>query len=419
MEERLQKIMSHAGLGSRRACEELILNGRVTVNGRIAEIGQKADPAVDRIVADGRIISAAEPPVYIAIYKPRNVLSAVEAEPNDFRKTVRSLIPLEGHIYPVGRLDFDSEGLVLMTNDGELTNKLTHPRFGHFKIYRVLVARRPDNEQLATWRRGVVLEDGYKTAPADVSLEASAGKGAWLRVVMREGRKRQIREIGSLLGMPVVRILRIGIGTLRLGNLKPGDWRHLTEQEVAELQGEAAPTHEERPVRRQGQSQHDRRPGSGNSGSRSERPVRPGGQMQRDRRSDSGNSGSRSERPTRAGGGPSKYSRRPDSGEAGSRSERPSGGYRSGSGDSDSRSERPGGGPSKYKRRPDSGEAGSRSERPSGGYRSGSGDSDSRSDRPARPGGGDTGSRPGRPARKSPQGKSRPSKSNPKNRSGK
>ncbi|MCG2786194.1 MAG: rRNA pseudouridine synthase [Anaerolineae bacterium] len=452
MEERLQKIMSHAGLGSRRACEELILNGRVTVNGRIAEIGQKADPAVDRIVADGRVISAAEPPVYIAIYKPRNVLSAVEAEPNDFRKTVRSLIPLEGHIYPVGRLDFDSEGLVLMTNDGELTNKLTHPRFGHFKIYRVLVARRPDNEQLATWRRGVVLEDGYKTAPADVSLEASAGKGAWLRVVMREGRKRQIREIGSLLGMPVVRILRIGIGTLRLGNLKPGDWRHLTEQEVAELQGEAAPTHEERPVRRQGQSQHDRRPGSGNSGSRSERPVRPGGQMQRDRRSDSGDSGSRSERPARSSGGyrsgdsdsrserparptggPSKYKRRPDSGNSDTRSERPSGGYRSGSGDSDSRSERParpGGGPSKYKRRPDSGEAGSRSERPSGGYRSGSGDSDSRSDRPARPGGGapqrtrrpspgDTGSRPGHPARKSHQGKSRPSKSNPKNRSGK
>ncbi len=503
MEERLQKIMSHAGLGSRRACEELILNGRVTVNGRIAEIGQKADPAVDRIVADGRVISAAEPPVYIAIYKPRNVLSAVEAEPNDFRKTVRSLIPLEGHLYPVGRLDFDSEGLVLMTNDGELTNKLTHPRFGHFKIYRVLVARRPDNEQLATWRRGVVLEDGYKTAPADVSLEASAGKGAWLRVVMREGRKRQIREIGSLLGMPVVRILRIGIGTLRLGNLKPGDWRHLTEQEVAELQGESAPTHEERPVRRPSQPQHGRRPGSGNTGSRSERPVRPGGQMQRDRRADSRDLDSRSERPARPVGGPSKYKRRPDSGNSDSRSERPGGGYRSGSGDSDSRSDRParpgsgpsrykrhpdsgysdsrserpsggyrsgsgdsdsrsdrparpGSGPSRYKRRPDSGNSDSRSERPSGGYRSGSGDSDSRSDRPARPAGGpskykrrpdsgnsdsrserparpgggapqrthrpgsgDTGSRPERPARRSPQGKSRPSKSNPKNRSGK
>lgn len=238
MEERIQKILSRAGIGSRRACEELILAGRVTVNGRQAEIGQKADPATDRIVVDGQPIQAAEPPVYIAMYKPRNVLSVVESEPGDTRKTVRDLIPMPGHLYPVGRLDFDSEGLVLMTNDGELANRLTHPRFGHEKIYRVLVARQPDPQQLETWRRGVVLEDGHKTLPAQVSLETKAGKGAWLRITMREGRKRQIREIGSLLGLPVVRILRIAIGSLRLGNLKAGEWRPLSEEEIAVLRGQ-------------------------------------------------------------------------------------------------------------------------------------------------------------------------------------
>ena len=276
MEERLQKIMSHAGIGSRRSCEELILSGRVTVNGRIAEIGQKADPVSDRIVVDGRVISAAEPLVYIALYKPRNVLSAVDPEPNDFRKTVRSLVPVAGHLYPVGRLDFDSEGLILMTNDGELTNKLTHPKFGHQKVYRVLVARRPDDEQLATWRRGVVLEDGYKTAPADVSFEASSGKGAWLRVVMREGRKRQIRETGSLLGLPVVRILRIAIGSLRLGTLKPGDWRYLTDQEVADLKDDG-PKRETYPQGQRTQRRSTFNRSSSSSDSRPERSPRPSG----------------------------------------------------------------------------------------------------------------------------------------------
>jgi 23S rRNA pseudouridine2605 synthase len=260
MEERLQKIMSHAGLGSRRACEELIVDGRVTVNGKVAQIGQKADPANDRIVVDGRVISQAEAPIYIALHKPRNVLSTVEAESHDFRKTVRDLIPVDGRIYPVGRLDFDSEGLVLMTNDGDLANKLTHPRFGHLKIYRVLVARKPDNEQLATWRRGVVMEDGYKTAPADVTLEGSYGKGAWLRIVMREGRKRQIREIGSLLGLPVVRIVRIAIGSLRLGTLKRGEWRYLSDEELDELKGKGGPAKARKSPRTVERPQRTRRP---------------------------------------------------------------------------------------------------------------------------------------------------------------
>lgn len=241
MEERLQKILSRAGFGSRRACEEFIVEGRVKVNGQAATLGQKADSSKDTITLDGKPIPKDETQsyVYIALYKPRNVLSA--AEDQDGRTTVRDLIPLPGHLYPVGRLDYDSEGLILMTNDGELTNKLTHPRYGHQKEYRVLVARRPDEEQLSTWRRGVVLEDGDKTAPADVKFLSTSGKGAWLQIVMGEGKKRQIREIGKLLGLPVVKIIRLRIGTLRLGNLKPRQWRYLTEDEVAELKGRARP----------------------------------------------------------------------------------------------------------------------------------------------------------------------------------
>jgi 23S rRNA pseudouridine2605 synthase len=235
MDERLQKILAQAGYGSRRASETFIVEGRVRVNGRVATLGQRADPAKDQITVDGKPLPKAETLTYIALYKPRNVLSVVEGP--DPRPTVRELVPIEGHLYPVGRLDFDSEGLILMTNDGDLTNKLTHPRYGHSKEYRVLLARRPDEEQLNTWRRGVVLEDGHKTAPTDVRFEATSGKGAWIRVIMGEGRKRQIREIGKLLGLPVVRIIRVRIGMLRLGNLKPRQWRHLTSEEVKSLKG--------------------------------------------------------------------------------------------------------------------------------------------------------------------------------------
>jgi 23S rRNA pseudouridine2605 synthase len=235
MPERLQKILAQAGYGSRRACEDFISAGRVRVNGQLAELGQKADPSVDKITVDGKPIAAAESLIYVALYKPRNVLSTVEGERGDDRQTVRELVDAPGHLYPVGRLDFESEGLVLMTNDGDLTNRLTHPKYGHSKEYKVLLARRPDQDQLDAWRHGVILEDGYKTAPAEVRFETAQGKGAWVRVIMGEGRKRQIREICKQLGLPVVRIVRIRIGSLRLGNLKPRQWRYLTAREVEEL----------------------------------------------------------------------------------------------------------------------------------------------------------------------------------------
>ena len=191
----------------------------------------------DEITLDGKRVVLNAPNIYIALYKPRYVLSTAKAEPGDNRETVLDLVELPERIYPVGRLDFDSEGLVLLTNDGELANKLTHPRYGHEKEYKVLLARRPTPEQLRTWQRGVVLEDGYHTAGAQVWFESASGKGAWIRVVMSEGRKRQIREIGFLLGLPVVRIIRLRIGSLQLGRLKPRQWRYLTAQEISALKG--------------------------------------------------------------------------------------------------------------------------------------------------------------------------------------
>lgn len=235
MHERLQKILAQAGFGSRRTCEEFIISGRVRVNGRVAELGQKANPAIDHILLDGKPLPKVERLVYIAVNKPRFVLSTVEREDGDHRETVIDLVDVPERVYPVGRLDLESEGLILLTNDGDLTNLLTHPRYGHQKEYRVLLACRPDEEQLSAWRRGVVLDNGYKTAPAGVHIMESQGKGVWLRIVMGEGRKRQIREIGALLGLPVVRILRVRIGSLRLGSLKSRAWRYLSVEEVAEL----------------------------------------------------------------------------------------------------------------------------------------------------------------------------------------
>lgn len=233
MDERLQKILAQAGFGSRRSCEELIVAGRVKVNGKKIKLGDKADAQHDAITVDNVPIPRRAAFVYVALHKPREVLSDID--PKDDRTTVRDLVKVPGHLFAVGRLDYDSEGLILLTNDGDLANKLTHPRYGHEKEYRVLVEKRPDEEQLAIWRRGVVLEDGHRTAPAKVSIEGLAGKGAWLRVVLHEGRKRQLREMGKLTGLHVSRIIRVRIGKLLLGDLKPGEWRNLTREEILKL----------------------------------------------------------------------------------------------------------------------------------------------------------------------------------------
>ncbi len=232
-EERIQKILARSGFGSRRSCELLISTGRVQINHIKAVLGSKADASRDTLAVDGKVIPKEEKPIYVALHKPRGILSDDDA--NDSRSTVRDLVDIPGHLFAVGRLDLDSEGLILMTNDGELANHLTHPRYGHEKEYRVLVFTKPDNDQLAIWRRGVVMEDGYRTAPAQVDVLEASGKGTWLKIVMREGKKRQIREVGKRIGVPVAKIMRVRIGTLLLGNLKPGEWRYLTQAEIASL----------------------------------------------------------------------------------------------------------------------------------------------------------------------------------------
>ncbi len=234
MEERLQKILARAGYGSRRANEVLLSAGRVSVNGKVAILGTKADQERDDIKVDGQLIAKnKQEKIYIALNKPKNVLSDVD--PKDDRTTVRDLVPVPGHLFTVGRLDYDFEGLILLTNDGDLANKLTHPRYGHEKEYKVQVVGKPDDKQLEIWRRGVVMKDGSRTLPAKVIVELTIGKSSWLSIIMREGKKRQIREVGSLIGLPVERILRVRIGTLELGDLKPGEWRNLRMTEVKSL----------------------------------------------------------------------------------------------------------------------------------------------------------------------------------------
>lgn len=261
--ERLQKVLARAGLGSRRRCEEWILEGRVSVNGRTAELGSRADPEVDDIRLDGERLPRELPSRTIALYKPRGVETSMREQGP--RPTVQQLIPAGPRLVPVGRLDVDSEGLLLLTNDGDLALRLTHPRYGHEKEYRVLLDRQPDATQLAAWRRGVVLPDGSRTQPAAVRLERAAGKGAWVRVVLREGRKRQIRETARALGLRVQRLIRTRVGPLPLGDLQPGKWRELTPGEMqrlrraAGLQGPRASDPAGRPAERKARTARQRR----------------------------------------------------------------------------------------------------------------------------------------------------------------
>lgn len=239
--ERLQKVMARAGIGSRRACEELILQGRVQVNGQtVTELGSRADPLHDEIVVDGQPLAAA-PLVYLLLHKPPGYLSTTD-DPYG-RPTVIDLLSVPHRVYPVGRLDMDSEGLLLLTNDGPLTQRITHPRYQHEREYRVLVRGRPGRRALRTLRQGVELEDG-KTSPARVRLiqvqgEPAAKGMAWLRIILREGRKRQIRRMCAAVGHPAQRLIRVRMGPLHLGNLKPGASRWLTRQEVKSLRTSA------------------------------------------------------------------------------------------------------------------------------------------------------------------------------------
>jgi len=235
VQERLQKLLAEAGVASRRKAELLIQEGRVTVNGRIVtQLGSKVNPAVDEVRVDGQKVKVAGHHVYIMLNKPRGVVSAME-DPHG-HKALGDLVQVPQRVFPVGRLDATSEGLILLTDDGELANLLTHPRYEHEKEYRALVNGVPSEETLQAWRRGIVLE-GERTAPAQVDLIKKEVGSSMLQIIMHEGRKRQIREVAAVLGHPVRQLQRVRLGPLHLGMLKPGEWRHLTEAEVEQLTG--------------------------------------------------------------------------------------------------------------------------------------------------------------------------------------
>lgn len=233
--ERLQKFLARAGIGSRRKCEELIRSGRITVNGKVASLGQRIIESEDQVRFDGEMVSGSERPVYIIMNKPPGVLSSLNSQGG--HPTVIDLLDIRERVYPVGRLDLDSQGLIFLTNDGDLTNRLSHPRYGHEKEYRILLNRSPDASQLEAWRSGVVLATGEKTAPAKVFLEKNKGDQPWVRVTMRQGMKRQIRNTAKALGLHVRKLIRVRLGKLRLSGLGSGEWRFLSNKEVSAIKG--------------------------------------------------------------------------------------------------------------------------------------------------------------------------------------
>jgi len=238
MDERpkLQKAIAHSGLMSRRAAEELIAQGRVTVDGRPARIGQRVDPETQEVAVDGKPIPIRPGLVWYLLYKPVGVIST--ADDPQGRRTVVDLVPSEPRVYPVGRLDADSEGLIVLTNDGRLANYLTHPRYGVEKTYLVLVEGRPGKwvDQLT---EGVDLDDGMAAARRARVVDTLKGR-TMVEIVMTEGRKREIRRMCSALGHEVVRLVRTAIGPISDRQLKPGTWRHLEPEEVAALYAAAS-----------------------------------------------------------------------------------------------------------------------------------------------------------------------------------
>lgn len=243
--ERLQKLLSQWGIASRRHAEEMIQAGQVRVNGEIAHLGQKADPLSDRIEVNGKLIKSTNRPeqIYLLLNKPPGTVSTC-SDPQG-RPTVLHLLPASLQtgqgIYPVGRLDADSTGALLLTNDGDLAFRLIHPRHSMPKTYQVWVEGQPPEKILQMWREGVILE-GKKTLPCDIRVLKTGSKGdnSLLEVILKEGRNRQIRRVAEQLGYPVIQLHRTAIGPIQLQlpkqRLLPGEYRHLTDREINFLQ---------------------------------------------------------------------------------------------------------------------------------------------------------------------------------------
>ena len=234
MEERIQKIMASRGVASRRASEEMILQGRVTCNGQICGLGDRADPEKDTILVDGRPLPSTPDAIYILLHKPRGYVTTLADEKG--RKNVSQLVSdCPQRVYPVGRLDMDSEGLLLLTNDGELANHLMHPSHVVDKVYQVWV-QGFSPEGLERLSQPIEL-DGYRIRKPAVKCQKRTGDKALLQITIHEGRNRQIRRMCAIAGMEVQRLKRIREGSLSLGQLPLGKWRYLTQEEVKALQG--------------------------------------------------------------------------------------------------------------------------------------------------------------------------------------
>ena len=242
--ERLQKILSQAGIASRRASEKLKLEGRVSVNGTtVTELGTKADPARDDIRVDGSRIKKTGRHIYLLLNKPRGYVTT-RSDPHKRRTVLDLLKGVREYIYPVGRLDYDTEGLLILTNDGDLAAKLTHPRHEIARVYEARVLGEPDEHDLSRLSKGIVI-DGRRTEPAEV---IALGPGH-LRITVREGRNRQVRKMCDAIGHPVDELKRVAIGPIRDPKLRVGHWRDLTAQEIKSLQ-RAADTNDQHRDRR-------------------------------------------------------------------------------------------------------------------------------------------------------------------------
>jgi 23S rRNA pseudouridine2605 synthase len=233
--DRLQKLISLAGVASRRHAEEMILSGRVTVNGKVIRtLGSKADPNKDHVKVDGKLLLFHHPPLYILMNKPKGVITSLSDPLN--RPTVRGLLRgVKSRVYPVGRLDYDTEGLLLLTNDGELAEHLMHPRSEVQKGYWAKVrGTLSETETLKLTRGGMALSQG-KTAPCQIRTLRKSGENSWVEIILHEGKKRQVREMLERVGHPISKLKRVRYAFLTLDNLLPGEWRYLTQKEVAKL----------------------------------------------------------------------------------------------------------------------------------------------------------------------------------------
>lgn len=234
-EERLQKYIARCGISSRRKAEDLILNGCVKVNGIVVtELGTKINPEKDVVLVDNKKISETEGFIYIKLYKPEGYVTTVKDQFG--RKTVIDLVDITERIYPIGRLDYNTSGLLLLTNDGDLANKLMHPKYHIYKTYIAEVEGRMSDEAVMRLKSGVKIED-YKTAPAIVNIVKISSNSSIVQVSIYEGKNRQVRKMLDAVGHPVRTLKRISFGKINLGDLKPGAWVHLNEEEIKFLKG--------------------------------------------------------------------------------------------------------------------------------------------------------------------------------------